>query len=248
MSFSKSPLEAGVIYNGPSLLDGKPIIVVATATSNNAKTGTVLQTYILREDMDPRDANKTGEDFSICGNCLLKGKPTDSLKKKLAKDRACYVTIGHGPLNVWRSYQRGTVYPTVYGHDAIAALGAGYVVRLGTYGDPSAVPSYIWDSLLSRAASHTGYSHQASTPGADHRPDLVMTSAETLADAQAAWRRAERTFRIVSSYDDIQTGQEIACPADTKGITCNSCRLCGGASVAAKSIAIVAHGNGSRFI
>ena len=39
-------MKSGIIYNGPSLLDGKPIVVIATYSNRNRKTGAVLQTYI----------------------------------------------------------------------------------------------------------------------------------------------------------------------------------------------------------
>ena len=248
MPYSKLPTDAAVIYSGPSLIDGKPIVVIAVTTTSNSKTGAVVQTYIMRADIYPRDASKTGEDYSICGNCPLRGTPTDNPKLKVSAARGCYVVIGHGVLIVYKSYKRGTVYPTISGHTDIAALGAGKVVRLGTYGDPSAVPGYIWDSLVSRCARHMGYTHQNTIASADVRPDLCMTSADSLADAQAAWARGERTYRIVENYGQLQLGKEIACPADTKGIQCATCRLCGGTSVAAKSIAIVKHGIGSKYV
>ena len=62
-----------VIYEGASLLDGKPIMVVALLKSSNGKTGNMVQTYIMRSDMNPMEASKMGEDFSICGNCPHKG-------------------------------------------------------------------------------------------------------------------------------------------------------------------------------
>jgi hypothetical protein len=40
-------MKSGIIYNGPSLLDGKPIVVIATYSKRNIKTGAVVQTYIL---------------------------------------------------------------------------------------------------------------------------------------------------------------------------------------------------------
>ena len=58
-----------VIYKGASLIDGKPIVVIANISSVNAKTGNAIQTTILRDDIDPLLANKTGEDYSICGTC-----------------------------------------------------------------------------------------------------------------------------------------------------------------------------------
>ena len=61
-------LKAGVIYDGPSLIDGQPIVAIATYSDRNTKTGQVLQTYILCKDIDPRLASKKGLDVSICGD------------------------------------------------------------------------------------------------------------------------------------------------------------------------------------
>jgi hypothetical protein len=69
-----------VLYRGPSRLDGAPIVCVATgfrSPSDNPKTGPMVQTWIMREDVAPHTAQKTGEDSSVCGDCplrpLLKG-------------------------------------------------------------------------------------------------------------------------------------------------------------------------------
>lgn len=137
------------------------------------------------------------------------------------------------------------IYPVVTGHGAIAALGIGRMVRLGTYGDPAAVPSYIWESLTSLASGRTGYTHQSGVAGADVRPDLTMISADTLAMAEAAWSQGNRTFRVIKSVDEIVKGQEISCPASAEAgyrTTCNDCGLCAGNTVKAKSIAIIDHG------
>jgi hypothetical protein len=151
-------------------------------------------------------------------------------------------------LSVYKAYKKGN-YKRIQGHDAIANIGSGLMVRLGTYGDPAAVPSYIWESLLSQAEGHTGYSHQANVEGADYRPDLTMRSADTLEEAQAAWARGERTFRVTTNAKDIVQGMEIACPASEeagKRTTCKQCKLCSGNTIQAKSIVIMAHGTGSK--
>ena len=238
--------NSGIIYQGRSLIDGAPIVVIATYSNRNTKTGAMVQTYILRSDIDPRDANKSGADYSICGNCPHKGIPTDNPNKKLANNRSCYVVIGQGPTIVYKSFLRG-VYGDMQGHSKTAELGRGRMVRLGTYGDPAAVPSDTWDSLLFDSAGHTAYSHQSGIKSADVRPDLFMISADNEAQARAAWDSGARTFRIVSDYSELVSGKEIACPADTKGIECQACGLCKGASKA-KSIAIVVHGNGAKYI
>jgi len=244
----KASKHSRVIYRGPSLIDGAPIIVVAVWSARNRKTGLMLQTYILRADMHPFAANRTGADFSICGRCSHRGKPTKR-KSGLAEKRTCYVNMGQGVLIVWKAFKRG-YYPVATGHAAIAAIGRGRMVRLGTYGDPAAVPSYIWDSLLSEAEGHTAYSHQAGveTAGYDHM--RFMRSADSLAEAQAAWRAGERTFRIVREVGEIVRGSEILCPASEeagKRTTCGKCGLCGGAAVRAKSIAIPVHGAGAKW-
>ena len=55
-------MKSGIIYKGPSLLDGKPIVVIATLSNRNSKTGNVVQTYILKSDTNPLEASKTGAD------------------------------------------------------------------------------------------------------------------------------------------------------------------------------------------
>lgn len=238
-----------IIYSGPSLLDGKPIVAIALTKSRNTKTANMVQTYIIRSDIDPREASKSGEDYSICGTCPHRGIAHDG-PGVLAKNRSCYVVIGQGPLIVYKSLRRG-IYPVATGHAAIASLGAGRMVRLGTYGDPAAVPAYVWESLISQAAGHTAYSHQAETKGADYRPSLFMRSADTLAQAEDAWKARARTFRIVRDVSEVVKGAEILCPASEEAgqkTTCERCGLCGGSSVKAKSIAIVAHGAGATHI
>ena len=83
----KNKMNKGIIYKGPSLLDGKPIVAIATYSDRNTKTGKVLQTYIIRSDISPLEASKTGEDFSICGDCKLRGTPTTDSDRKQAKKR-----------------------------------------------------------------------------------------------------------------------------------------------------------------
>ena len=42
-----------VLYEGPSEIDGKPIVCIATLDSRNRKTGNMVQTWILRQDVSP---------------------------------------------------------------------------------------------------------------------------------------------------------------------------------------------------
>ena len=196
-----------IIYDGNSLLDGKPIVVIAIPKSSNDKTGNMVQTFIICKDTDPITASRRGEDYSICGNCVHRGIPNHKKNSGGADKRSCYVML-LGVLSVYKAYKKGN-YTLAQGHDDIAQLGADREVRLGTYGDTSAVPSYVWDSLLSKSSGRTGYTHQHNVEGADVRPDLCMISADTLEQAEYHWSLGHRTFRVGKSIDDMVRGKEI---------------------------------------
>lgn len=226
-------MDKGIIYNGPSLLDGKPIIVVATYSNRNAKTGKVLQTYIIRADINPLEASKTGEDYSICGNCVMRGTPTDDPNRKQAKDRDCYVNLGQGVLIVYRAYHKG-IYPPADPR----TMGRNRFVRVGTYGDPAAAPEVVWTELISEASDWTAYSHQSGW-----RPDIAMQSVNSHTEAQAHWRQGHRTFRVIANLGELDRINEALCPASKEAgrrVQCTACKLCKGSTLA-KSIAIVEH-------
>lgn len=231
-----------VLYRGPSKLDGKPIVVIATglkAKSNNAKTGDMIQTWILREDISPTEAVKNGEDYSICGSCPHRGDGT-------GKGRSCYVTLFQAPLNVWKSYHRG-IYPQV---DAFTArqLFAGRMVRLGSYGDPAAAPYSMWKVVTASAKGWTGYTHQWKLVSSNWSA-LVMASADTVHEMQQAQALGYRTFRVSAEVGQVVKGLEVICPASAEAghkTECASCKACMGTSGKAKaSIVIAAHGNGA---
>lgn len=229
-----------VIYDGPSMIDGERIIVVVTGllASRNTKTGKMVQTYIIRPDMHPLEAVRTGADASICGDCVHRGDGT-------GKGRSCYVTLIHGPANVYRSYLRG-VYPAATAAE-VAEIVAGRMIRLGTYGDPAAAPLALWQTLVSKAAGFTGYTHRWKQAEAGWQR-LVMASADSVMDAKEAWLRGYRTFRVGS---EAMAGREVNCPASAeagKRTQCVSCRLCmGTTSRSPMSIQIAPHGVGAKY-
>ena len=230
-------MKSGIIYNGPSLLDGKPIVVIATYSDRNTKTGRVVQTYILRADINPLEASKTGADVSICGTCPLRGTPTADPARKIAVGRRCYVNLGQGVLIVYRAFING-VYPDAQDPASRAAIGRSRVVRVGTYGDPAAVPDAVWTDLLSEADTWTAYTHQK-----PWRPDIAMQSADSHAEARMHWQAGRRTFRVIADLGQLDKGNETLCPASKEAgrrVQCAACRLCKG-SARGKSIAIVEH-------
>jgi hypothetical protein len=237
-----------VIYRGPSMLDGQPIIAIATGlvrNSDNKKTGAMVQTWIMRGDVSPVAAANDGSDASVCGSCPLRGDVVNG--KNVG--RACYVTLFQAPLNVFESCGRG-LYPDV-GVNRLAKLFAGRLVRIGSYGDPAAVPLAIWTAMLSKSAGHTGYTHQWRT-----FPELaaiVMASCDTAGDRVAAKMLGFRTFRVVKSAEALETREriEVVCPASDErdNVTnCASCRACGGTTAKARAdIVIAVHGSKGKI-
>lgn len=228
-----------VIYDGPSMIDGEPIIAIACALekSRNAKTGNMVQTYILRKDLNPIEAVKAGADVSICGGCKHRGDGT-------GKGRSCYVTLIHGPSHVHKSYLRGAyeaMNPT-----AVGVLLAGRMIRLGTYGDPAAVPIQIWQALTAMAKGWTGYSHRTEVVSRDWSL-LVMASVDNEDEKRSAAARGFRTFRVGAKKID----GEVLCPASIeagKKAVCADCRACMGlAGKARADIYIPPHGSGARY-
>jgi len=226
-------MKSAIIYKGPSLLDGQPIVVIATYSNRNTKTGHVVQTYILRSDINPLEASKTGADYSICGNCPMRGEVTTDPNRKIAKGRKCYVNLGQGVLIVFKSFLRG-----VYKEGDPAEMGRGRFVRVGTYGDPAAVPQRVWELLLSDADGFTAYTHQK-----PWRPEIAMQSADSHAEAVMHWKENRRTFRVIADLGELDKENETICPASKEAgrrVQCAECRLCAGFKQA-KSIAIVQH-------
>ena len=228
-----------ILWRGASLIDAKPIVAIAvglTSKSSNRKTGAMLQTYILRSDLDPMRAIKQGKDTSICGACPHRGAAGNG------KGRTCYVNVGQGPLAVYRAFKRKR-YPQA---QSAQDLGANRFVRLGTYGDPAAVPASIWQALVAAAAGHTGYTHQWRL-----RPELkrlCMASVDSPAEAVEAQLIGWRTFRVGMKGNaalENMRGTEVLCPASIEAghkLKCEACLACGGADGRRSNIFIPGHG------
>jgi hypothetical protein len=231
-----------ILWQGASLLDGAPLVVIAVGTahaSSNSKTGGMLQTYILRDDVDPVAAVRTGADVSICGDCPHRGHPSSPGQARAMEGRTCYVNIGQGPTGVFKAYKRGR-YPLA---TDLAAIGEGRNVRLGTYGDPAAVPAFVWRLLTLRAKGRTGYTHQWRT--ARDLRGLCMASVDNEREAETARALGWRYFRVAMPGDLARMPLESICPASAEAgrkLQCAQCLACGGADGRRGSIVIQAHG------
>ncbi len=233
--------NGAILWEGKSQIDGAPIMLIATgikSNSRNAKTGNLVQTWILRSDIKPTDAAKTGADESICGACPHRGEIVDGQNV----NRSCYVTLFQAPLNIFNTSKRGK-YARIKGDNAQALL-AGRNVRLGAYGDPAAIPFHVWARILKHAARGTGYTHQWKT--ADSRfARYCMASADNMQEAQEAQAMGYRTFRVGTPAEKVARG-EFLCPASKEAgakVNCAACLACGGKSSPNRaSVFIPAHG------
>jgi len=222
-----------ILYQGPSLLDGRPIVVIATGytdQSANTKTGAMIQTWIMRSDLEPHQAIKTGDDSSVCGDCPLRGVN--------GKGRSCYVVTHQAPLSVYRAFKRGAYAEASLAQ--IKELSTGKMVRLGSYGDPAAVPVHIWKMYTTAAKGWTGYTHQ--WRHSNVLQGLCMASADTAADRELAVSQGWRTFRVKTADMPVMKNERV-CPATTVGLDCATCGSCkGAASGNVGTIVIDVHG------
>lgn len=236
-----------IVWRGTSLLDGRtPVAVILTGMkrgSTNSKTGAMLQTWIVRDDVRPTEALKTGEVDGICGDCI----------HGPSKLGSCYVKVFHGPNNAWdiMKGRRRTAWPSQPWYamatpehlDALRALQP--VIRFGSYGDPAAVPTAVWAALADVAVRFTGYTHawRYCDPALSA---YCMASIDGDDPVGYAMARAEgwRTFRVRRPDAPTIKG-EVVCPASEEAgyrVQCADCTLCMGATVKARPIVIMAHG------
>lgn len=214
-----------VVWEGASQLDGAPIAVIATMSTSNVKTGDMVQTWILRQDIAPHHATKTGEDASVCGDC----------PHRHYLGGACYVTVFQAPLQVWKAYRAGK-----YSNDTadLSARLSGRRIRFGAYGDPAVAPVAVWAQLARWADGHTGYTHQWQRTDFDAELlNYAMASVDTPEQAAIA---PGRYFRVKRETDAVLP-REVECLADSVGKNCAECLLCDGGSKG-KSVYITVHG------
>lgn len=220
-----------VVWEGRSRFDGSPIVVVLTDRTDNKKTGPMIQSWILRSDMPPTEAVRSGADVAICGSCPRSG------------GSGCYVTTHTAPLAVFRSLPR---YERVTPEVAAKRI-AGWTLRIGAYGDPAAVPASVWWALVRHTRGQTGYTH--SPHMAPALRGMIMASVDSPLEAVRWQAHGWRTFRVRSvdadgEADPMGPGESV-CPASAEGgmrTACAFCLLCDGAREApVRSIAVIDH-------
>lgn len=240
-----------IFYEGPSLLDGKPIVGIVTGYnkkgSANAKTGRMLQTWILRSDVHPAIASINGDDYSICGDCPHRSDPTTGRK------RTCYVNTAYGPAAVYRAYHSGR-YRHIGGTFKVPTSCA---IRLGSYGDPAAIPFCSWELLLRDCTSRTGYTHQWRSPFAQWLKAYAMASCDSVTDYHDALALGWKAFVVYNPNDHytrrlLKLHKATPCPSSHEWIaagkpkvSCERCLKCDGTKA---SVMIAGHGRAKNRI
>ena len=262
-------LHRGVIlWQGESLLTGEPIAIMLQHGSGNSKTGAMHQTYILMADIPPLSAMQNRIESAICGTCPHRPQKDGT--------RSCYVDL-RSIQGAWQSVtgtgirtgiaaerryltlQEVSLLLEVSEQEALAMLGSESKIRLGTYGDPAAVPAEILSALVSKAESWTGYTHQWENPAVpaeqkEALKPLVMASVDSAAQYVSATTAGWIPFVVTSSVEAGRGLRFLAdlpvamCPASQEAgqrVTCSGCPIgCNGTSqTKPKAVFIKAHGN-----
>jgi hypothetical protein len=216
-----------LLWSGPSELD--PSVEVGLFASGlrrgsaNTKTKSMVQTFVLRLDMPPHEAQAQALDRATCGTCIFAG------------NKGCYVQVGRAP--VWRSWSRGRIARADIGAVVAACWGRGGMpVRWGSYGDPAAIPQAVLEPMMravrDAGLAWTGYTAQwRDQRFAWLRPwthASVHSRREYVAAVAAGWR----VFASVTRDTDLGVLRSqglLPCPS-TLGASCATCALCCGTS------------------
>lgn len=224
-------MAGAVLWEGPSPIDGAPIVALAKHRGHvNEKTGAMVQVYIMRADVDPHAAVKSGADVSVCGHCAMRGNGFS--------ERSCYVNIGTGPRNVWLAWKAGSY------NEPPHKVVTGKSIRWGAYGDPALIPEGIVRDCNALSCGHLGYTHQWMKPFAAWCKGVFMASVETQKQEEVLRKRGWGTFRV-GKKDGSDIGLAKLCANGVTGIQCVECMECDGYGVA---IYIPAHGWGSVHV
>lgn len=209
--------NGAVLWEGRSLIDGQPLVIIVTGlevSSQNIKTGRMLQTYVLRSDILPTESVKAGDDVSICGDCPL-------------RKGICYVNL-ITVNSVWRKYKRGG-YPNLDARMLCRMKRRGQILRITAYGDASSTPFEAWEPLIKACRSSTGYTHQ--WKNCDPRwQRYLMASVETTKLRHQASSLGWRTFRPMLLGDKPQSGEVVCTNFKDESLQCEDCLLCNGTS------------------
>lgn len=255
-----------LLWHGPSQINGEPVFATIQFGSANRKTGSMLQTYILSAEHSTLAALQNRLEEAICGACVHRPQADGT--------RSCYVDP-RSLATVWQSVTGSGIrtgiategrYLTLQevaslcGVDtkrALELLGMGERVRLGTYGDPAAIPAALWATLTSQAETWTGYTHQWQNDAvsSEQRQALKPLVRASVDDAQGYQASTSTGWVPFVVTPDVETGRALRalgsmpvalCPASEEAgqkVTCAACPIgCKGDQGKPLAVFIPAHG------
>ena len=219
-------INGAIIYKGASCINGDPVVLIVTnisAPSLNKKTSDMLQTWILPDnDKTPQQNVDAGSDVSVCGGC----------KRRHYLGGDCYVKPWRDVGSVFKSYKRGN-YP-FFNNKLVKKYPRikNTPLRIGSYGEPAAIPFIAWFRLLRHVTAWTGYTHQWQRVDFDHRlKKYVVASVDNFVEKDQAQALGFHTYRV-GNYNNAQH-DEINCPASIEQgnrLNCAECLRCNGQS------------------
>jgi hypothetical protein len=195
------------------------VITGFKAKSVNRKTGEMIQTYLLDKETLTTEPKVFG---AKCAGCPMVSKcyvSNDKMSvrrtvKKLLNGEAC-------------SYKFSTL-------DEVLPLLRGERVRLGTYGDPSALPLHDLQKICKTSDGWTGYTHFFREIDSDYSLYL-MASVESLEGELLAHSLGYLTFRVLLKEDENLevTKKSIQClnvenDKTLVSLQCVDCLICSG--------------------
>lgn len=235
-----------IIWQGPSRIDKSPIVAIATWGSKNPKTGQMIQVWIIRADMHPMQAIKSGRDSAVCGNCPMRGKTPFGL------DRSCYVQLMCMG-SIYKKFRAGKYDRIRWDDMGPNGIPSRDPIRISAYGDPCAVPLKVWRKLLTRRnyrgdvslVPHTGYTRQWHLAKNKRYAELFHASVFSPNECRKAQSKGFKYFYPnVNTFDAISAiDQNVAqCVNSIHGVQCVDCLNCSGVSGSSTWI----HSHGSR--
>jgi len=232
----KAPQAKNIKLDNTYILHETATVVVLasgfTKPSANAKTGPMIQIWILNKAENPMESVLSGSDSNNCLNCFF--RPAlfhDALQQGLIPQgsKRCYVNKSKAPRSLWVKFTKGgyTALPSIelFRHKS---------VRFGAYGEPVLIPLEIVASIVDVAKMHTGYTHDWRNPLRSGYKRFFMASTME-SDYAEAKRLGWRAFSVATQSN----GADSLCPAShefraahpgRKPIQCIDCGLCSGLS------------------
>jgi hypothetical protein len=209
-----------IVWEGDSLIDGSPIVLILTgfvSSTSNRKTGRLIQSWILQQNFIPTYAAKEVLDKGTCGDCKL----------KMSEIGSCYVNLL--PVNnIYHKYKTGT-YQKLDKNEIEVIKRYRYPIRIGSYGDPTAIPLKVWEPLILASGKHTGYTHNWRKSDSLWKRYL-MASVQSQTEAQEAQSQGWRTFRIIAPDAPLSENEILCRHTEDNTNQCEICLLCDGAS------------------